>query len=143
MRCGLLRGKNDSHTLQRKLGSVVLQHELVIPNSERMQKCRAGVWELLSPKSLLRGGSNFGSIEVGFFGSYQQGEDLNLICYNGSGDCHPILLKRLGQYLIEGCKQMIWLQNRTERFFWEGWGGRGGAQAGETELGGERKWAQS
>lgn len=38
---------------------------------------------------------------------------------------------------------MIWLQNRTERFFWEGWGGRGGAQAGETELGGERKWAQS
>lgn len=61
-----------------------------------------------------------------------QGEDLNMISCNESGNYHPILIKRPGSELLEDCKQLVWLQSRTERFPRKVGGGEGGAKEGES-----------
>lgn len=60
-----------------------------------------------------------------------QGDDLNMIGCNESGNYHPILIKRPGSELLEDCKQLIWLDSRTGRFSWKV-GGGGGAEEGES-----------
>lgn len=58
---------------------------------------------------------NSGSIEGESPLVMEQGESLNLICCGGSGNCCLVFLKRLGKFLLEGCKQ--WFScSRAERF---------------------------
>lgn len=42
------------------------------------------------------------------------------------------MIKRPGSELLEGCKQLVWLQSRTERFSRKVGGGEGGAKEGES-----------
>lgn len=65
-------------------------------------------------------------------GSSVQGEDLNMIICNESGNYHPILIKRPGSELLEDCKQLVCLQSRTERCPRKV-GGGGGAEEGESK----------
>lgn len=62
-----------------------------------------------------------------------------LIGCDGSGDWHPLFLKRL---VLEACKQPIWSQSRTERFSGKA-GESGGTEVGEMECAGERRRTKS
>lgn len=56
-----------------------------------------------------------------------------IIC-NESGNYHPILIKRPGSELLENCKQLVWLQSRTERFPRKVGGGGGAEEKASIEL---------
>lgn len=98
-------GGNDVHGQQGKLGRVVFEQEVIVPNSKMWGR---GVTAVFCWR-----------------GSLSEGWSLTLVsCCNRSGDCCLVFLKRLGKYLFEGHKQMSWLWSEAERFpgETEGWG---------------------